>query len=118
MARELILKVTDDFNGEPADEQCVLGWEGYNYALDLTSDHYKELHELLEPWLEAAHEKTKQKKQVKQKVPAKPAELVIDKPDRAERDLIRTWARENGHDVGDKGVIAKAIVEAYREANK
>lgn len=118
MARELILSITDDFTGDPADEECLLGWEGYDYAIDLTSKHYKELKAMLEPYLEAAHDKTKQRKRPAQKLrPAKNSGSV--KPTtREERDQIRAWARENGHDVGDKGAIAQAIVDAYREANK
>jgi hypothetical protein len=36
---------------------------------------------------------------------------------KGELELIRTWARENGHDVKDKGRIAAPIVEAYKLAN-
>jgi hypothetical protein len=38
---------------------------------------------------------------------------------RANRDgaaAIRTWARENGHVVSDRGRIPKTVVEAYRAA--
>ncbi|QGH79703.1 Lsr2-like DNA bridging protein [Gordonia phage Anon] len=113
MARELILRVTDDFTGDPADEQVVLGWDGYDYSLDLSSKNYKKLLSLLEPYLEAAHEK---KKQTRRKGQRPADELGADKLTKAERSEIRKWAQDNGHPVGDKGVIAKAIIEAYREA--
>ncbi|UOK18087.1 Lsr2-like DNA bridging protein [Gordonia phage Switzerland] len=118
MARQLILHMTDDFTGEPADEECILGWEGYDYSIDLTSDHYKELHELLQPYLEAAHERNKQRKRPAQKMRAAKVDPGTVKPNKEERDRIRAWARDNGHNVGDKGVIAQAIVDAYREANQ
>lgn len=37
--------------------------------------------------------------------------------DRKERDRIRTWARENGHAVADRGTLPQHIVDAYRQAN-
>ena len=35
-----------------------------------------------------------------------------------EMEKIRTWARENGHEVKDRGRIAKDVIEAYEAANK
>lgn len=35
-----------------------------------------------------------------------------------EMEKIRTWARENGHEVKDRGRIAKDILDAYEAANK
>lgn len=31
-------------------------------------------------------------------------------------NAVRAWARENGHEVGDRGRIPAAILEAYRAA--
>jgi hypothetical protein len=30
--------------------------------------------------------------------------------------VLRSWARENGHTVSDRGRIPKAVVAAHREA--
>jgi len=30
---------------------------------------------------------------------------------------IRTWARDNGHEVSERGRIPKAVVEAYHSAH-
>lgn len=35
-----------------------------------------------------------------------------------EMEKIRAWARENGHEVKDRGRIAKDILDAYEAANK
>ena len=35
-----------------------------------------------------------------------------------EMEKIRAWARENGHEVKDRGRIAKDVIEAYEAANK
>jgi hypothetical protein len=38
------------------------------------------------------------------------------RPHRDEAAAIRAWARENGHEVSDRGRIPKTVVEAYRAA--
>jgi hypothetical protein len=45
---------------------------------------------------------------------------VVDKPARSSREetaAIRGWARENGHQVSDRGRIPKSVIEAYQAAN-
>lgn len=125
MARHVIVRVTDDFDETlEADVTRVLGWDGYDYVLDLSDKNDHELCELLKPYLGAAHEKVKQRKQ------ALPNTAVVApsvKPPRPKpvsasltqekRSAIRQWAREHGIKVGEKGAIAKSIVEAYEDAH-
>ncbi|WP_377271878.1 histone-like nucleoid-structuring protein Lsr2 [Peterkaempfera sp. SMS 1(5)a] len=49
--------------------------------------------------------------------PAAKATPVADRPARDELDTIRTWARENGHEVADRGRIPRNVVDAYRAAH-
>jgi hypothetical protein len=35
---------------------------------------------------------------------------------RVSNEVLRSWARENGHTVSDRGRIPKAVVAAHREA--
>lgn len=119
MAREVIVRVVDDFdNSEDADTTRVLGWDGYDYVLDLTDKNDQELQELLQPYLDVAHEKRKQKKQAK--TTADPgSSRPGPKPSRIspeERRTIRAWARAQGMQVGDKGLIARSIIEAYENS--
>ena len=37
--------------------------------------------------------------------------------DKAQLEAIRRWARDNGHQVSDRGRIKKSIVEAYEAAH-
>jgi nucleoid-associated protein Lsr2 len=46
--------------------------------------------------------------------------VVAEKPARSNREetaAIRQWARENGHQVNERGRIPKSVVEAYQAAN-
>lgn len=121
MAREVVVRVTDDFdNAVDADTTRILGWEGYNYIIDLSEKNDAELQALLQPYLDAAHEKVKQRKKdipktttpvaAARPTPPKPASSKLTAEKRA---TIRAWAKEHGIDVGDKGILAKRIVEAY-----
>ncbi|QBJ01120.1 Lsr2-like DNA bridging protein [Mycobacterium phage Arissanae] len=116
MARQLIMKMTDDLDrNKAAVITRTIGWEGYDYVLDLCSANDKKLAEALAPYLEAAHEKVKQAKPRKksgEKVNYPPIAL-----GREERDSVREWARNNGYEIGDKGIIKREIVAAYTEAH-
>jgi hypothetical protein len=44
----------------------------------------------------------------------------VDAPARSNREetaAIRTWARENGHEVSERGRIPKVVVQAYQAAH-
>lgn len=100
---------------KPADVSRTIGWDGYDYALDLTKTNDKKLGEALRPYLEAAHEKVKQRgPSRKTKSNRVYAPITLGKEERA---AIREWARESGFEVGEKGVIPRRVVAAYTEAH-
>lgn len=116
MASEVVIRVTDDTDrSKLADKKAVIGWEGVDYSLDLTTANYKKLAAALAPWLEAAHERVKHSKPAKKK-PDKVSYPPV-KLGREERDSVREWAREHGHTVGEKGIISRRVVAAYTEAH-
>lgn len=109
------MKMTDDLDrSKTAVTTRTIGWEGYDYVLDLTAANDKKLAEALAPFLEAAHERVKQRKPSKktEKLSYPPIALGKD-----ERDSVREWARANGWEIGDKGIIKREIVAAYTEAH-
>ncbi|ALF02173.1 DNA bridging protein [Mycobacterium phage LadyBird] len=111
------MKMTDDFDhSKPADVTRVLGWEGYDYTLDLSKSNDKELVKLLQPYLDAAHEKVKQRK-AREKPSRNSRVYPTVSVGKEERQAIREWARDNGMEIGDKGIISKRIVAAYTEAH-
>lgn len=127
MARELIVKMTDDLDRTlEATEVREVGYEGYVYALDLTTEHAKELDELIHPWLEVAHEKVKwpkgQRKEVhKAMAPSSVAntpQSVQRTMDKEKRRKIRAWGRRNGYEVADRGYVPTTVIEAYNAAHK
>ncbi|APQ42109.1 Lsr2-like DNA bridging protein [Mycobacterium phage Estes] len=126
MARQMIVKMTDDFDREtPADEVIEFGWEGFDYILDLTTEHADEFRALIQPYVDAAHGKLKQPKRPRRKqdllpgpVPSPAANSPSsDAKQKRERGRqIRAWARDNGYQVSARGVLPAEIEEAYEKA--
>jgi len=50
-------------------------------------------------------------------VPTQPATEKHTRSNREETHAIREWARQNGHQVSDRGRIPKSVIEAYQAAS-
>jgi hypothetical protein len=97
--RELQLILSDDLTyaqtGErvPADETVVLAFDGKTRELDLTSEHAKELRDLIGPYLEAGHHPTPQASKPPPGVEREESSITVA---RARQQLIRDWADARG----------------------
>jgi len=118
MSREVIVRIRDDVAPELDAEETIedLCIDGVRYVLDLTHEHAAELRSGLQPWLDAAHEQFKLPKQQLLGLPERKAPVATRKTIRSECDenrRIRDWARQNGHEVNDRGVIPHDVRAAY-----
>jgi hypothetical protein len=106
MATETIRQVTDDMDGsvgEVEERRFAVGDIGY--CIDLTEVNWKELLHLLEPYIARARVDRRRRR--------------TDTPQQAElRASIRSWAQEQGLDVGARGRIPFEVVEAYDKAHQ
>ena len=111
MAMHTDIKLVDDLDSGPADETVRFSIDGRDYEIDLSTRHAQALRENLADYIEHARRAGK---------PNKPGlRRHNDADGRSNRDdaaAIRAWARENGHEVSDRGRIPKTVVEAYRVA--
>jgi hypothetical protein len=111
MATHTDIKLVDDLDGGPADETVQFSIDGRDYEIDLSIKHAQALHENLADYIEHARRAGK---------PDKPGRRRRSDADvRLNRDAtaaIRAWARENGHEVSDRGRIPKTVLEAYQAA--
>lgn len=127
MARETIVRLLDDFDRtQEASETVVIGYRGFLYELDLTDEHARELDAAIDPWITAAHGKSKWPKRtqvVNGTAPAEPAKAAPRKRATAgltakQRGEIRQWGRDNGFEVATRGYLKPDLVKAYKKANK
>lgn len=107
MARKVIYQLIDDIDqtelAEGEGETVSFGLDGKLYEIDLNDKNASKLRSHLNRYVEAARR-------------AKPAAAGSSSARNGKRtDLaqIRTWARENGHEVSARGRIASELIEAY-----
>jgi hypothetical protein len=106
MARTTIVKLLDDLDGSEAAETVQFAVEGVAYEIDLSEGNAKELRAAVAPYVEAGR---KQTGEVRRPVSTRAT-------DRVENWKIRTWARNNGHEVAERGRIPQDIIDEYRKA--
>lgn len=109
MARKELIQYVDDVDGSvlEADDVEVVHFslDGKQYRLDVSKGNAEKFRELLRPYMKAGNLVVNPRRQ--------------KKGSRGNSDTakIRQWARDNGIEVSDRGVIREEIVERYRKAH-
>ena len=115
MAQQTTVRFIDDLDGSDASGTFGFSLDGRQYQIDLSDENVAKLRDALAPFVGAAR---KAGGRGRGRGPRQTA--VAEKPARSNRDqtgAIRRWARENGHEVSERGRIPKLVVEAYQAAN-
>ncbi|MEW2426283.1 Lsr2 family protein [Streptomyces sp. NPDC017943] len=110
MAQKIVTVYTDDLTGAESEEvqTHTFSLDGVNYEIDLASESYDKLFEALSPFISGG------RKVGRTKASARRSKQNTDSPSAEE---IRTWARDNGHTVNDRGRVPASIREAYAKAH-
>ncbi|MGW4369785.1 Lsr2 dimerization domain-containing protein [Nocardia takedensis] len=117
MAKATLIVTKDDWTGEIVDptdiapkQVTTFTFNGREYSLDLSAASAEELQAALAPWMEKAStiNVTGRRTRTPKTTTEPTAETTPE-----DRALIREWARDNGYDIGPRGRIADAIVDAY-----
>jgi hypothetical protein len=111
VAQRTVITLVDDLDGteiaEGKGETVAFALDGKDYAIDLTSKHASELRKALAPYVEVASRVTGRSRTVgnfKKDTGPSPSD-------------VRAWAKDNGHDLPDRGRIPAAVREAYTTAH-
>lgn len=107
MARSVQIILEDDLEGGPADETVQFGLDGRQYEIDLSTANAEKLREALRPY--AAAGRRAQSKSTRTTGPRSSSSS-------SETAKIRAWAKENGHQVSDRGRIHQSVKDAYYAA--
>jgi hypothetical protein len=133
MAQQVSVRFVDDLDGSDAVGTVSFALDGRAYEIDLSDDNAARLRESLASFVTAARKsggsaatnnrrgqkpapkmtapKTTQPKMTASSA-ARPQPLV-----REQTAAIRAWARQNGHQVSDRGRISKTVVDAFQAAH-
>lgn len=109
MARKVQMILLDDMDGSEAKRTVTFALDGKNYEIDLNDANLEKLAGVLEPYIEKARRTTG----TTRRAPGtrKPATGGSD------ASAVRTWAREHGFEVSDRGRVPKEVRDAYDEAH-
>lgn len=116
MAQKVQVLLVDDLDGGVAEETVTFALDGTNYEIDLSNPNAKQLRDGLATWISHAR-----------KVGGRSAARVrsggggtsrasraAGRPDLAE---VRSWARDNGFQVSDRGRVSTQVLQAYEAAH-
>lgn len=110
MARKVVVTVVDDYDGtSAADEMVAFGLDGVSYEIDLSAENARSLRNFLEQWTPYARKTGRAAR-------SRNASGSRSSASREDVAAIRSWAKDNGHDISSRGRIPSEIVTAYRQA--
>jgi hypothetical protein len=135
MAKTLIVQLTCDRckaeKGDNVDgaETLTFGFDGYDYSLDLCTDHATDFHNTVQGFIGWSSDRSRSGADRRARRSSSSSSSPDDggggstpaprsTADRERLKAIRDWARQNGHpDLGDRGRIPAAIVTEYDAAH-
>lgn len=109
MAQKTVVTVVCDLphDGEVDGKETVsFSFDGIAYEIDVCSAHAKELHDRFSEYAEHAR-----------KVAAGRRRRTRTGPARQQSAEIRTWARQRGHKVSERGRIPANIIQEYEASH-
>lgn len=113
MAQKVQVILVDDVEGGDASETVTFGLDGVSYEIDLNDGNAAKLRESLSTWVGHAR-----------RVGARSASGSRRRSSGGsgsggtDTATIRAWARDNGHDVSERGRISAEVMAAYEAARK
>ena len=111
MAQKVQVVLTDDLDGGPAVETLAFMVDGTSYEIDLSEENAAAFREELRPYVEGARKAGASSKRTA------PAKAPRARSAGADLSAVRDWARENGHEVSDRGRLGQGIKDAYAAAH-
>jgi len=108
MAQEVTVVLQDDMDGSTGDDVALVEFalDGRTYEIDLSSENAEKLRAGLAPFVGAARRPSASSR-------GGPKRVRPGATDKEKLADIRTWARERGFTVRDKGRIPNEILNAY-----
>jgi len=116
MAQKVQVLLVDDIDGGEAAETLTFSLDGVNYEIDLSDEHASALRDAFAPWVGHARRVGGRAGTVRKAAAPRAAAKASVGPER-DTGEVRTWARENGYTVSDRGRISAEILQAYDAAH-
>jgi len=110
MAQKVQVILVDDLDGGEAEESVSFSLDGVSYEIDLSAANAEALRDAIAPWVGHARKISGRSGRGRGSGRGRPA---------AKADLgdVRSWARENGYQVSDRGRVSAEVMAAYEGAH-
>ncbi len=109
MARKVQMILLDDMDGSEAKRTVTFALDGKSYEIDLNEANLDKLSGALAPFVEKAR---KTATTARRSTGTRRATT-----GGSDASAVRTWARENGFEVSDRGRVPKEVRDAYDQAH-
>lgn len=106
MARKTQVIITDDIDGSDATGTVSFALDGVAYEIDLNDNNAQQLRDQLGEWASKAR-----------RIGGRRTTGTRTTGSSNETAKIRAWAKENGHQVSDRGRVSQQVREAYNAAH-
>jgi hypothetical protein len=118
MAQQTTVRFIDDIDGSDAVGTVTFSLDNRAYEIDLSDENSdNKLREALAPFIEHGRKAGGRSGGRGRTRGQAPMTETGARSNREETHAIREWARQNGHEVSDRGRISKSVMEAYKAAN-
>lgn len=111
MAKETLVRLTDDIDGSDAVESITFAIRGTEYEIDLNAKNAAALDKALDKFVGAGRKTAAINRNGRTPRRKRPA------TSRSAAE-VRNWARENGYELSDRGRIPTEISEAFDAADQ
>jgi hypothetical protein len=111
MAQQIQTLFIDDIDGGEADGTVRFSLDGTEYEIDLNAKHTEELRSTLKSYIEHSRKVGGSGRRATTGRSGRRASTV-------ETGAVRTWARQNGYDIKDRGRVPAGLVAKYEEASR
>lgn len=108
MARKVQMILLDDIDGGDAKRTVTFALDGKSYEIDLNEGNLDRLTEALAPFVEKARRAGGGPRRQTTRRAASGG---------GDASAVRTWAREQGYEVSDRGRVPKEIRDAFDQAH-
>ncbi|MDI2132957.1 histone-like nucleoid-structuring protein Lsr2 [Yinghuangia seranimata] len=112
MAQKVQILLVDDLDGGKADETVTFALDGVSYEIDLSEANAGDLRTALATYVDVARKTGG--RAAGRRAARGAAKASGSGADTAE---IRKWAKENGHEVSERGRVPAKVKEAYDKAH-
>lgn len=109
MAQKIVREFIDDIDGSAAEREFTFSVDGIDYAIDLSTENITEFNHAIAGFMESAR-----------RVPKGRARARSTSTVRANREhlaAVRSWARQNGLVVSDRGRVSAEIMAKFDAAH-